>query len=78
MDGLYFLAMLAGIGWLCWWASRPPGPARPSPFDMRMAEPTDAHEQRKTTKTNPSGYVQHAVPAQLAAQSWDRRNIHWA
>ena len=37
MQGLYFLVMLIGVGWLCAWTVLPPERARRGwwPFDMR-------------------------------------------
>lgn len=54
MDGLYFLAMLGGVGWLCWWATREE--ASWSPFTMREAveEPAQSPAELPQPPSRPS------------------------
>ena len=78
MHGIYYLAMLIGVAWLCAWVAFPDVVRRfPSPFDMRddkRPRPTgreDNWRRAGAAKQDAApAHVQHVVPERRAAKSW--------
>jgi hypothetical protein len=81
MQGLYYLAMLIGVIWLCLWAVFPKLVGRyPSPFDMLDDNETVEEgpavwrgaERGRKPAAAPAD-IQHPVPEPRAAKSWRLR-----
>ncbi|WP_270937695.1 hypothetical protein [Falsiroseomonas oryzae] len=80
MQGVFYLAMLVAVAWLCAWVAYPDIVRRyPSPFDMAGDDPvpdTRTGYQRRIPPGRdkaapaPAADVQHAVSKRRPAESW--------
>ncbi len=80
MQGLYFLAMLLGMVWLCAWAILPEELRRGAwwPFDMRDSDDGSRaapapRARAALRRTAPPSHRDHALSQRGAPQSWRLR-----